>query len=265
MTAESRLKKKSGPGIRRLFKPPGKVGIIGKPHHPTIRQVIAHLRRRFRTMGVRVIADRGTASGRSVRSRRSSNILAAGVEMVIVLGGDGTLLSVARLIHAEGVPLFGVNLGSLGFLTETALEDLDHALDLIWGGKCVVEERIMLEVTVRRGKKTVGPYHVVNDAVFNKGALARILELEAAVAGAYVTTFRAHGLTGPPPTGRRAHPPGAGGPRSRVMRTRRSSAAADTPLPGASSSIQVRTICGRSADRSSRDGSSRSLNEVSTS
>lgn len=212
MAAESGLKGKSGPGIRRLFEPPGKVGIIGKPHHPQIRQVIAHLRERFRTMGVEVIVDRGTASGKSVRSRRSSNLLAAGVEMVVVLGGDGTLLSIARLIHAEGVPLFGVNLGSLGFLTETALEDLDHALDLIWGGKCFVEERIMLEVTVQRGKKTTGPYLVLNDAVFNKGALARIFELEAAVDGDYVTTFRADGLIVATPTGSTAYSLAAGGP-----------------------------------------------------
>jgi NAD+ kinase len=188
------------------------VGIIGKSHHPDIRAVLDHLRSRFAEKGVEVVVDRHTASGRPARARRSSNILGTGTDMIVVLGGDGTLLSVARMIHAEQVPLFGVNLGSLGFLTETALDDLDSTLDLLWEGKCIVEERIMLEVTVTRGRKRRGPWLVLNDAVFNKGALARMFELDTTVDGAHLTTFRADGLIVATPTGSTAYSMAAGGP-----------------------------------------------------
>jgi NAD+ kinase len=212
VTAKSRSRKKSGPGARRKLEPPRKVGIIGKPHHPRIKEVIAHLLKRLDELGVEVVVDRSTATGRAVKTRRSSNLTGSGAQMLIVLGGDGTLLSVARLVHAEEIPLFGVNLGSLGFLTETALEDLDAALDMIWKGKCLVDERIMLEATVKRGKKRAGPYLVVNDAVFNKGALGRMFEMETVVDGADLTTYRADGLIVATPTGSTAYSMAAGGP-----------------------------------------------------
>ena len=212
MTAQRRSGRKSGPGVRKKLDPPRKVGIIGKPHHPRIREVIGHLRARLGGLGVECQVDRSTATGRSIKSRRRSDLQGSGVEMLIVLGGDGTLLSVARLFHDEGIPLFGVNLGSLGFLTETALDDLDSALDLIWKGRCLVDERIMLEVTVERGKKSLGPYLVVNDAVFNKGALGRMFEMETKVDGQPLTTYRADGLIVATPTGSTAYSLAAGGP-----------------------------------------------------
>jgi NAD+ kinase len=198
--------------MRRKLEPPGKVGIIGKPHHPHIREVIRHLRTRLDELGVESVVDGSTATGRAIRSRRKSNLQGSGAEMLIVLGGDGTMLSVARLVHDEGTPLFGVNLGSLGFLTETALEDLDAALDMIWQGRCIVDERIMLEVAIERGKKTVGPYLVLNDAVFNKGALGRMFEMETKVDGDPLTTYRADGLIVATPTGSTAYSLAAGGP-----------------------------------------------------
>jgi NAD+ kinase len=188
------------------------VGIIGKPHHPRIQEVIRHLRARLDDLGVEVVIDHSTATGRISRRRRTSNLIGSGAEMLIVLGGDGTLLSVARLIHEEKIPLFGVNLGSLGFLTETALEDLDDALDMLWKGRCVVDERIMLEVAIERKRKKVGPYLVLNDAVFNKGALGRMFEMETAVNGEPLTTYRADGLIVATPTGSTAYSLAAGGP-----------------------------------------------------
>jgi NAD+ kinase len=174
--------------------------------------VIDHLLERLGQLGAETIVDRSTVSGRSVKERRSSNLLDKRLDMIIVLGGDGTLLSVARLFHGEQIPLFGVNLGSLGFLTETTLDDLDRTLETIWKGRCVVEERIMLEVTVWRGKRRAGPYLVLNDAVFNKGALARMFELETAVDDTYLTTYRADGLIVATPTGSTAYSLAAGGP-----------------------------------------------------
>jgi len=212
VTAGRGSKRKSQAGTRRRLDPPERVGIIGKPHHPQIREVIDHLRKRLRELGAKTVVDRSTLTGKAVRVRRSSNLLAAGVDMVIVLGGDGTLLSVARLVQDEQIPLFGVNLGSLGFLTETALENLDRTLEMIWQGRCPVEERIMLEVFVARGRRGAGPYFVLNDAVFNKTALARMFELETAVDGDYLTTYRADGLIVATPTGSTAYSLAAGGP-----------------------------------------------------
>jgi NAD+ kinase len=188
------------------------VGIIGKAHHPKIRQVIGHLVERLRRHGIEVVVDRQTASWKPIQSRRSTNLLTHTVDLIVVLGGDGTLLSVARLVQSQGTPLLGVNLGSLGFLTETALDRLDAVLEMIHEGRCEVDERIMLEVRVRRGKRTFGPYVVLNDAVINKGVLARIFELEAAVDGVYLTTYRADGLIVATPTGSTAYSLAAGGP-----------------------------------------------------
>jgi NAD+ kinase len=174
--------------------------------------VIDHLLGRMKELGAEAVVDRHTVSGKAAKDRRTSNLLAAGLDMIVVLGGDGTLLSVARLIHAEEIPLFGVNLGSLGFLTGTSLEGLDSALEAIWEGRCPVEERIMLEVSVAKGKRRRGPYLVLNDAVFNKGALARIFELETTVDGCHLTTYRADGLIVATPTGSTAYSLAAGGP-----------------------------------------------------
>lgn len=212
MTAQKKSGRKSGPGIRRKLEPPRKVGIIGKPHHPNIREVIAHLQTRLDELGVESVVDRATAKGRASKSRRKSNLQGSGAEMLIVLGGDGTMLSVARLVHDEETPLFGVNLGSLGFLTETAMEDLDAALNMIWQGKCIVDERIMLEVAIKGGSRKVGPYLVLNDAVFNKGALGRMFEMETMVDDAPLTTYRADGLIVATPTGSTAYSLAAGGP-----------------------------------------------------
>jgi len=212
VTAGRRSKKRSEAGTRRRLDPPKRVGIIGKPHHPRIREVIDHLLGRIKKLGAEAVVDRHTVSGKAAKDRRTSNLLTAGLDMIVVLGGDGTLLSVARLIHAEEIPLFGVNLGSLGFLTGTSLEGLDSALEAIWEGRCPVEERIMLEVSVAKGKRRRGPYLVLNDAVFNKGALARIFELETTVDGCHLTTYRADGLIVATPTGSTAYSLAAGGP-----------------------------------------------------
>ena len=141
-----------------------------------------------------------------------ASLLDAGLDLIVVLGGDGTLLSVARTAQSEGIPLLGVNLGSLGFLTETALDRLDPVLDAVLAGSCTIEERTMLEVEVLHGERTHGPFVVLNDAVINKAALARMIEMEAAVDGAYLTTYRADGLIVATPTGSTAYSLAAGGP-----------------------------------------------------
>ena len=136
------------------------------------------------------------------------------VEMIIVLGGDGTLLSAARLVadaHTD-VPIFGVNLGSLGFMAEVSLDELYGNLEKAIAGKLGTEDRIMLTASVLRGGKRIAQYRVLNDAVINKGALARMMELRVSVNDGHLTTLRADGLIVATPTGSTAYSLSAGGP-----------------------------------------------------
>jgi NAD+ kinase len=212
VTGAQRFATPSPPGGRPALEPPRRVGLVGKAHHPQIRPVVEHLVRRFAALGAAAVIDERTAVWEQPGIPRVANLLEAGLDLIIVLGGDGTLLSVARAAQAGGIPLLGVNLGSLGFLTETALDRLDPVLDAVFAGACTLEERSMLEVRVRHGASEHGPLVVLNDAVINKAALARMIEIEAAVDGAYLTTYRADGLIVATPTGSTAYSLAAGGP-----------------------------------------------------
>jgi len=212
VTGAQRSAQPSPPGGRTALEPPRRVGLVGKAHHPQIRPVVEHLARRLAAFGAAAVIDERTAGWEQPGVPRVGNLLEAGLDLIIVLGGDGTLLSVARAAQAGGIPLLGVNLGSLGFLTETALDRLDPVLDAVFAGACTLEERSMLEVRVRHGAGEHGPLVVLNDAVINKAALARMIEIEAAVDGAYLTTYRADGLIVATPTGSTAYSLAAGGP-----------------------------------------------------
>jgi NAD+ kinase len=134
------------------------------------------------------------------------------VDIMVVLGGDGTMLSVSRLIAGRDVPILGVNLGGLGFITEINKDDIFSALEQALQGTCPVEERIMLDARVFRESGEAGCFTALNDAVINKGALARIIEMETFVNDSYLTTYRADGLIIATPTGSTAYSLAAGGP-----------------------------------------------------
>lgn len=133
-------------------------------------------------------------------------------DMAVVLGGDGTLISAARLLGGREIPILGVNLGSLGFLTEVTLDELYPALEACLGGDYRVSERMMLAATVERGDDIVFSHRVLNDAVINKGALARIVDMESLVNGHYLTTYKADGLIISTPTGSTGYCLSANGP-----------------------------------------------------
>ena len=134
------------------------------------------------------------------------------VEMIIVLGGDGTLLSVARLVKDRGIPILGVNLGGLGFLTEIRMEELYRVLEKVIQGDFKCDQRVVLCASILREGQKVAEFHVLNDAVINKGALARIIDLETTINGEYLTTFKSDGLILSTPTGSTAYNLSAGGP-----------------------------------------------------
>jgi NAD+ kinase len=134
------------------------------------------------------------------------------VDLLVVLGGDGTLLSMARAVGDLGIPIVGVNLGGLGFLTATTLDQMVPALEAFLRGELVIEERMMLATGVRRNGEVVGTWLALNDAVITKAAMSRIVSLAVSVEGQYATAYRADGLIISTPTGSTAYSLSAGGP-----------------------------------------------------
>ncbi len=189
-----------------------KIGIIAK-NTPTAQKTVKNLTAWLEKRGKKVFIDRDTAIAIK-RPGYDRTKIAALAEMIIVLGGDGTLLSAARSVAdaRANVPIFGVNLGSLGFMTEVSVGELYENLEQAIAGKLETEDRIMLSVSVIRNDKCVERYRALNDAVINKGALARMMDLTVSVDGIFLTTLRADGLIVATPTGSTAYSLAAGGP-----------------------------------------------------
>jgi NAD+ kinase len=138
--------------------------------------------------------------------------LADRVDLLVVLGGDGTLLSGAALVADRGIPILGVNLGHLGFLTSCAPADAARALEMALSGSLPLDERLRLRCELVRSNGETVVKNAANDAVFSQGALARLIELEALLDGRSITTYRADGLIVATPTGSTAYTLAAGGP-----------------------------------------------------
>ncbi len=187
-------------------------GIYAKRNHPgaveLAREVTAWLQQR----GFEVLHDQPLAEEMGDVPGYSGASIPAMVHLIIVLGGDGTLISVARQVGDLRTPILGVNLGSLGFLTEITLGELFPVLERVVKGDFRVSSRMMLDAVVHRKGKEISRYRVLNDVVINKGALARIIDMEAWVDQAYLTTFKADGLIIASPTGSTAYNLAAGGP-----------------------------------------------------
>ena len=195
-----------------------RIGIIAKQNKPEAVPIVKNLVEWLRPKKIEVYIEEGmeklfhpSLTGPHLNSVGREDI-PAHAEMIIVLGGDGTLLSVARLVGDHEVPILGVNLGGLGFLTEITLEELYRVLERVVQGDFVTDERVVLNAAViRRGERMV-EFTVLNDAVINKGALARIIDLETTINGEYLTTFKSDGLIISTPTGSTAYNLSAGGP-----------------------------------------------------
>lgn len=187
--------------------------IISRPDRPNVAQIIPGLLSWLAEHGYKVIIDEQTsryvdAQPVVPRVEMASHQL----DLVVVLGGDGTLLSAARVTAAVDVPLLGVNLGSLGFLTEVPLPQLYPMLEAISQGRAAVELRSLMEVELLRGSDVRGNYLVFNDAVVNKTALARLNTYDLYIDKAFVSSYRADGMIVATPTGSTAYSLSAGGP-----------------------------------------------------
>ena len=188
------------------------IGIFVKRHHQDAVRVAAQVADWLRDRGIEVLADEALAAAVPAAKSCPAEAIPDAADLLIVLGGDGTLLSVSRLVGNRCTPILGINLGSLGFLTEITRDEIIPVLEQLVAGELTVSERLRLDVIIRREGTEVARYRVLNDLVINKGALARIIDMEAWVDDTYLTTFKADGLIVATPTGSTAYNLAAGGP-----------------------------------------------------
>ncbi len=195
-----------------------RIGIIAKKNKPEAIAIAVNLVEWLRPKKIKVYIEEeiGKLLGPALLEGFSNSIkrdeIPTDVEMIIVLGGDGTILSVARQVWDKNIPILGVNLGGLGFLTEITLDELYPVLERVLRDDFEANEREVLNAGVIRKGKQIAEFTVLNDAVINKGALARIIDLETTVNGEYLSTFRSDGLIISTPTGSTAYNLSAGGP-----------------------------------------------------
>lgn len=189
-----------------------RVGVFAKRNHPEAVEIAREVTSWLQERGVEVFHDKALAEDLGTGQGYPGGSIPAMVNLIVVLGGDGTLISVARKVGDLRTPILGVNLGSLGFLTEITLQEIFPVLEQVVRGDFTVSSRMMLDAVVRREGREVGRYRVLNDVVINKGALARIIDMEASVDDVYLTTFKADGLIISTPTGSTGYNLAAGGP-----------------------------------------------------
>jgi len=190
-----------------------RVAILTKPGSERAAAKAVEVVDYLEARGHELVVDADTAQLAGLGAGTPREELPEGTDLAIVLGGDGTLLLGARVFSPNAVPIFGVNMGRLGFLTDTGPEGLFEVLDQVLAGEHTVEERLMLSAEVIRPDGTVlGPYEAFNDIVVNKGALAQVIRLETRVDGYFVSSYLADGIIISTPTGSTAYGLAVGGP-----------------------------------------------------
>lgn len=189
-----------------------KVGIVSKPGREELPEILTKLRAWLREQEIEVECDRVTADYLGLEGGFRRERLPDGFDLMIVLGGDGTLLSVARGVGPRETPLLAVNLGGLGFMMTTSRERLFDDLDQVLKGNYHTQSRTVLNAEVIRDGRTIVHYFALNDIVVNKAAMARLLQLDAFVDDEFVCHYSADGLIISTPTGSTAYSLAAGGP-----------------------------------------------------
>lgn len=191
-----------------------RVGLFGKFNDPgaDVRKTVADIRALLEKNRLEVLLGNTTAAAIAGARIDERALGEAAIDLAVVVGGDGTLLSAARHLATHGVPTIGVNLGRLGFLADIALPDLAAGLGAILAGDCHIERRTLLETTVRRGRDIAHQGLSVNDAVISKGNTGRLIEFEIRVDGEFLSRLRSDGVVLATPTGSTAYSLSAGGP-----------------------------------------------------
>ena len=189
------------------------IGIISRPRRSNLEAVAPPLLEWFASRGIRTVYDTETAGVLHDPSHGLSRTeVAEQSQLLLVLGGDGTLLAAARVAAPLGIPILPINMGSLGFLTSFKIEEMYPALEQVLAGRFSCSERVMLDVELHRDAEIIEHQIVVNEAVINKGALARMIDLQLTIDSDFVCRYRADGLIVATPTGSTAYSLSAGGP-----------------------------------------------------
>jgi len=189
------------------------VAIVSKPDRPELADILPPLCQRLKEHNYNVVMDNESSvyyPGALAMAREEFRQLVP--DLALVLGGDGTLLSAARAVASSGTLILGVNLGTLGFLTEVQLSGLDTALEAIEKGEYVVDSRSMLRCSLIRNGATLTTHVALNDLVVSKSAIARLNSFQLLVDSEFVSSYKADGLIIATPTGSTAYSLGAGGP-----------------------------------------------------
>lgn len=192
-----------------------KIGVISKPTARDIRNILSDLMLWADKKKIEAAFDEesGEALGGNKEIRTfARKAVPSQVDLVISLGGDGTILSIGAKAAESGIPVLGINLGGLGFLAETTKEEMFQTLEKVILGDYHYTERLLLRgELIRKGKK-IHSFEAMNDTVVNKASIARMIEIEVFLDGNYVIHFRADGLIAATPTGSTAYSLSAGGP-----------------------------------------------------
>ena len=189
------------------------VALMSKPTKSELAKIVPEVVDWLQARGYEVITDRESSNYcKGLESMAREEIAKHSVRFVVLLGGDGTLLSAARVLARSDIPVIGVNLGSLGFLTEVTVKDLFSALETTDKGKASIEERAMLDCQIERDGAAVVSYDALNEIVVGKNTLSRLNSFEVNVDGVFVSNYKADGLIISTPTGSTAYSLAAGGP-----------------------------------------------------
>ncbi|MBL8518026.1 MAG: NAD(+) kinase [Betaproteobacteria bacterium] len=191
-----------------------RVAVVGKPDGSHIRESLQTLLKLLRARGVHVLMDARTARNSEAKPDAEFDLadIGSGADLVIAVGGDGTLLAAARSVARHRVPIIGINLGRLGFLTDIPANALEDMVGKVLDGRAQVERRLMLQGAVLRDGKPIFEAVALNDVVVSRGAMGSMIEYSVDVNGEFVYSVRADGLIVATPTGSTAYALSAGGP-----------------------------------------------------
>lgn len=189
------------------------IGILSRPRREQLSVVVPPLLKWLEARGIKTVLDEETAAALPAGSKGHSRASVADAsQLLLVLGGDGTMLAAARLAAPRRIPILPINMGSLGFLTSFTLDELYPALEETLAGRSSISQRVMLQAEIVRRGSVIESQRALNDVVIHKGALARMIQLELSINSDFVCRYRADGLIVSSPTGSTAYSLSAGGP-----------------------------------------------------
>ncbi len=189
-----------------------KIGIIANPKRPHAADIFERLDQKAGELGLTLFADANSGAHLPSATVIEFGAFAQTVEAVLAMGGDGTVLFAAKVLDGADIPILGINLGSLGFLTGVSEDDLEAALDALAAGKCESDVRAVADCTVLHKGKADATCRVLNDAVLAFGGSSQIVKLDMSINGEPITSFACDGMIVTTPTGSTGHSLSAGGP-----------------------------------------------------